>query len=405
MTLLGYVAGLFQVFKNPYCALCNGVSHRDLRCLRIESRQTQGSLSMIMNFNWDFAGCNFPQEVFDGVRGRCHAIGVGEQSCLSEPLDANATCNVGQSPLTMKVQGYLTVGCLVVSITCLLLHNVVFYSLPNLQNLPSRILKSLCWSLVIAQSLFLTGVTPVISVPIAACKAVAVTLHFFFLSAFFWMNVMSVDVWTTFSRLSLRGSTTHTLRNYSIYAWGGPFLISGVALVADLTDYVPEIVRPLFGGFPGVCWFANRIALGLFLYMPICLLLGVNMALFAITVCWLQRQKTHPDLVKQASGRKECKRLWLYAKLSTIMGLSWSFGMIASLLDRPDFWYPFILFNGLQGAFIFIMFDVKRSVLETLFRHYGFLSDKGAQKPSGGLTLRSSRSSASTSCPQTTSKI
>lgn len=57
----------------------------------------------------------------------------------------------------------------------------------------------------------------------------------------------------------------------------------------------------------------------------------------------------------------------LYCRLSTIMGLTWLTGLLASLVDQSDaLWYLFVLLNTLQGLFIFIAFGFKRSRLANL---------------------------------------
>ena len=54
----------------------------------------------------------------------------------------------------------------------------------------------------------------------------------------------------------------------------------------------------------------------------------------------------------------------LYCRLSTIMGLTWFTGLIASMVDQSDvLWYLFVVLNTLQGLFIFIAFGLKRSKL------------------------------------------
>lgn len=54
----------------------------------------------------------------------------------------------------------------------------------------------------------------------------------------------------------------------------------------------------------------------------------------------------------------------LYCRLSTIMGLTWLTGLMASLVDQSDLlWYLFVVLNTLQGLFIFIAFGCKRSKL------------------------------------------
>ena len=57
----------------------------------------------------------------------------------------------------------------------------------------------------------------------------------------------------------------------------------------------------------------------------------------------------------------------LYIKLSTLMGLTWAFGLVASILDMPSLWYPFIILNSLQGIFIFVFFDLKWRVYYTAY--------------------------------------
>jgi hypothetical protein len=61
------------------------------------------------------------------------------------------------------------------------------------------------------------------------------------------------------------------------------------------------------------------------------------------------------------------------------MGLTWILGFIATLARVTFLWYPFIVFNGLQGAFIFVMFDVKRKIAYMLWDKY--VGRRGYQPP------------------------
>ena len=173
-----------------------------------------------------------------------------------------------------------------------------------------------------------------------------------------------------------------TFRFYSAYAWGCPALIVGFGVLLDVTslwsDYAPSYGSHL-------CWISNRSGLGLFFVLPVALLLLQNVILFAITVhsIWNQRKAAQFALEKNQSYRpqsakqqqvphatagkgndphKNQVRFVLYIKLALIMGLAWSFGFVAALAQIPGLWYPFILFNALQGAFIFIAFDCKKKI-------------------------------------------
>ena len=143
--------------------------------------------------------------------------------------------------------GYLTGFCLSVSVLCLIIHVGIYCALPQLSNLPGKNLLSLSWALLLAQFIFLVGVNPVVEVPLEMCVGIAVVQYYFFLTAFFWMNVMSVDIWRTFSGSTFRRSDgLRTHRKYAVYAWGSAALLALAALIVDLCTE-DGAVKPYFG--------------------------------------------------------------------------------------------------------------------------------------------------------------
>jgi hypothetical protein len=178
------------------------------------------------------------------------------------------------------LQGYLTEFCLSVSVICLILHIGIYYALPKLCNLPGRNLLSLSWAILFAQTGFLVAVNPTFEVPPGVCVGFAVAEHYCFLAAFFWMNVMSVDIWRTFSRSALRGSGgLKTHRKYAGYAWGTSALIALLALTVDLCTE-DGAVKPYFGAGQVIVscdWWPNSL-LGSFTFtFPLRLLCGLSM--------------------------------------------------------------------------------------------------------------------------------
>jgi hypothetical protein len=144
-------------------------------------------------------------------------------------------------------EGYLTGLCLSISVFCLILHVGIYCALPKLSNLPGKNLLSLSWALLLAQFIFLVGVNPVFEVPLEVCIGIAVVDYFCFLAAFFWMNVMSVDIWRTFAGSIFRGSGgLGTHRKYAVYAWGTSALLVLAALIVDLCIEEGD-VKPSFG--------------------------------------------------------------------------------------------------------------------------------------------------------------
>lgn len=153
----------------------------------------------------------------------------------------------GRDFISGTPQEYLTAFCLSISVICLILHVATYCILPKLCNLPGKNLLALSWALLFAQLILLVGVRPEFDVPEFLCIGIAALEHFCFLAAFFWMNVMSVDIWRTFSQPKIRGAGgMKTHQKYAGYAWGSSALICVVAIIVDLTTD-SSAVKPFFG--------------------------------------------------------------------------------------------------------------------------------------------------------------
>lgn len=97
----------------------------------------------------------------------------------------------------IDVKGVLTTTVLLTSVTCLFMHVAAYVLVPKLRNGPSRLQFCLAVSLLVAQSSFLAG--GLLSIPGSRiCAGMAIVSHGAHLAAFFWMNVMAVDIESTF---------------------------------------------------------------------------------------------------------------------------------------------------------------------------------------------------------------
>lgn len=324
-------------------------------------------------------------------------------------------------------QRYLSDLCLVISVVCLALHIAIHIALPKLRNLPGKNLLSLSCALFMAQLLFLTGMVFFEAINDKLCQTMGILVHWFYLAAFFWMNVMGFDICRTFAgSLTRRGGMpgrgqSSTFLYYSLYAWGFPTFIVAFGLMLDLTEWMDDYA-PLYGR--GVCWIANRSALGVFFVVPVAALLLENLILFSLTVYSILQQRraaqfavdknqsyrtasesksvterlqppsgsTAPSRQQSKTNNKQQIRFILYIKLGLIMGLGWIFGFAASLAKVPVLWYPFIFFNALQGAFIFFAFGCKRKVYYMMY-HWA------TNRPHPSDTSSSTRTTASSNKP------
>ncbi|XP_064477801.1 uncharacterized protein LOC135391469 [Ornithodoros turicata] len=257
--------------------------------------------------------------------------------------------------------GYASAIGLGISISCLVVHLFIFAVVPEVRNLSGKNLAHLSVALLAAYISFIMGqLTHLRFVP---CRALAIIAYYFFTASFFWTNAMAYDVWRTLRAATreLRvGSGSQWKRHlvYMFYSWSIPAIIIGTAVFFDEpSNGFPREYRPAFGRHS--CWFGQRKALLVFFAGPAAVVTIVNMILFVSTAIMIIGSTKSAS--KNSSGTAR-RNFGLYFRLSVMMGLSWSFGLAAGYLDLDVLWYLFIIFNTLEGLFIFIAFSCTSKV-------------------------------------------
>ena len=251
------------------------------------------------------------------------------------------------------IESWLSFVCGIVSIACLCI-TIIVYMLPKLQNQPGRLMLCLSISLCLAQILFF--VARKAEIDNVLCKTLGILVHFFFLASILWMNVMSYDVFKTFSASfsNVKNNRKH-FAFYSLYVWLSSIIMISVCILLD--EMTSWSYRPQYG--VSTCWISNSKGLIVFLLSPLAVVIVLNSVFFALSVrsiCVTKRKSS--ELLQTKSN---CEIL-IYIKLSTVMGLTWVFGYVATLVQNQVFWYLFVIFNGLQGLFIFCSFVLNRRV-------------------------------------------
>lgn len=308
-----------------------------------------------------------------------------------------------------------------ISLVCMLLHMLIFFALPRRQNIPSMNLFSMTCSLFIAELLFVSLFRLNENYP--ACVAIASVMYYFLSASFLWMNVMSIDICRTFHSNRYRIKSKKIFIQYSIYAWTVPLVSTVVAIFVDQLSSETFLLTPQFGTHN--CWFNNKWGLVVFFTFPSGLVVFFNMVLYGISVYDIYRQHTsgefasstvrkngpaekkkrereretflkksaadvaqttapkdkssdesdssrYADRIRERIQRriqahkKQRIRLVLYCKLALMMGMTWIFAFVSIHTQSLVFEYLFIIFNGLQGTFIFIAFDCKQKQWDEL---------------------------------------
>lgn len=260
----------------------------------------------------------------------------------------------------------LTITGLILSCVCLLLHLFAFFSVPRLRNLAGKNLAALSATLLVSYSLFIISMFSQSNKTF--CYTIALLLYYTFLSSFFWMNIISFDIWWTLNNskhfILAEGKQTIRFLSYSIYSFGLPGIALVITVLLDLLEPsgFPKDCLPYFGKF--VCWFGQRKSLLIFFAFPMVVLMACNMVCFCGSLYIIK--STQQLTVNIRSCSLYINQFRLYASLSITMGLTWITGIIAGCIQIEAAWYIFILLNTLQGVFIFGLFSCRKVIWQSL---------------------------------------
>lgn len=265
-----------------------------------------------------------------------------------------------------SIEGIISGIGTILSLVSLLMTIVVYATLRKLRNVPGCNVLSLSVALFIAEVLMLTA--PETEGCYIVCKSISVAMHYFFLAAFIWMNVIAHDVWSTFTRVmnaanvSKKPSTRYV--TYSMYAWLTPLLLTIPGLTLDLT-FPDSQYAPGYGD--GICWFSKKLGLLVFFATPLALIVTLNIFFFTMTVANI-------CLVKRTSARRlgpdYRNQFAIYIKLFLVMGLTWVLGFLSAFVPHPVTTYLYITLNTLQGLFIGVSFVCTWKVLHLLREYF-----------------------------------
>ncbi|XP_059472270.1 G-protein coupled receptor Mth2-like [Neocloeon triangulifer] len=199
-----------------------------------------------------------------------------------------------------------------------------------------------------------------------ACVFSAFFLYYWLLSAFFWLGVVSFNVWRNIvnsSRGCCNPSGKRKFIAYTLYGWGGPLIL---LLVIVAAHYAPEdyksLYRPRFGH--SSCWFHGPEETWLYFYGPISLIICANIYFFVSSALHIWRIQDGNNGTQFQSRRFK----WmLYLKLFIVMGITWIFE-VASFAEgsKSWFWYITDVLNCLQGLFFFLILICRQRVLRII---------------------------------------
>ncbi|EPQ12089.1 Putative G-protein coupled receptor 133 [Myotis brandtii] len=236
-----------------------------------------------------------------------------------------------------------------------------YSSVSTIRNQRYHIHANLSSAILVAQVLLLVsfhcrpGTVP--------CQVLAVLLHYFFLSAFAWMLVEGLHLYSLVVRVF--GSEDSKLRYYYGVGWGSPLLICVVSISCALDSYgttnkltakAVAVLLPILGTswVFGVLAVNSQAVAFQYAFAILNSLQGFFIFLFH---CLLNSEVRPP--APHSPRREAGKRVFVsflknmltakaVAVLLPILGTSWVFGVLAVNSQAVAFQYAFAILNSLQ---------------------------------------------------------
>ena len=280
---------------------------------------------------------------------------------------ANQNLSLSQSQTIPFYRSILSIIFTSISLVCLCLFIVIYSLIPSLHNLPGKCLLFLSISLFVGQLMFIS--TSNRTENYWLCFVSANLVHFFYLSSFIWLLVLSIHIHSTFNQNSI-SQDKQTRKTCRLLVWNVcVWLSSGlIVLIANLI----QIFEPESNYSPGyasiVCSISKVNAMICFFLVPIGLILFVVSILFVKTI-WIifqsHRAAKSAELSSSANF-KDRNFVFIYARLACLMGIQWVLLLVALIVGQTWLWIIFEIVNSLPGLFICLGFLCSKRVFKTL---------------------------------------
>ena len=265
-----------------------------------------------------------------------------------------------------ETEQLLSLICISISLISLLLSLGTYVVLPSLRNIPGKNNMALTSSLMTAQILYLIGNYGRLEQDSLECKTVGLLTHLFWLLSVLWMGVCTFHIFRKFSTLS-RSISIDNWKTFLTYVCI-TLVISSISVIANILGslYLSDISEFGYGKY--ICYITSSKMTDFTFAAPVGIVVVSNMCLF---IRFIYKIRKLPDLKKDI--KNERNYILVFAKLSTLTGITWVFGYIYVWSRVKVFSYLFIILNASQGIFLCISFVINKRVLYMLKSRFGML--------------------------------
>ena len=272
-----------------------------------------------------------------------------------------------------RVKGIMSLVSITISLFSLFCTFIVYCMFPKLRTLAGKSLMNLVVAIFFGQLIFELSALPIgYQTP---CLIVAVMQHYFFLASFAWMSVLGYDLFSTFNSPVMsawEGRNDKIYIRYVSIAWITPLLVVLPCLFLHL------FVNENFGySEQSLCWLKSALSTLVFFGIPLSISMSVNAVFFTCTAFHICKAAKDSQMVRKANSLE----LIVTVKMATLMGFTWLFSILSGFIRNDAFDYLFIMFNGLQGFFLFLAFVAKKSTVNLLKMKFGLKVESSTNSP------------------------
>ncbi|XP_054751114.2 adhesion G-protein coupled receptor G6-like [Lytechinus pictus] len=272
--------------------------------------------------------------------------------CLCDHLTSFAVLLDVSGDIDIFVLDILSmIGCGISSL-CLVILLITFICVKKLRSSqPQRIHINLCLALLGLYLDFLVGID--LRYPTIGCVIAGFILHFFLLSSMAWMLVEAVYMYILFVNVH-SGTVSKYIRTSSVLAWGSPLIVCIIIVCID---------REFYLGDNTYCFVQPGPVLYYSVLLPVAAIVLINTIIFILVAYRLTCGRWTISANKSTGEDKRSetwRRLQNLVAFTILLGLTWAFGFLAIGGARFVFNVLFLVFNSLQGLFIFIMFGLRQ---------------------------------------------
>ncbi|KAJ8024663.1 Adhesion G-protein coupled receptor G4 [Holothuria leucospilota] len=247
-------------------------------------------------------------------------------------------------------------GC-VVSIFALVITLIVLLGVKKLrEQVPQKIIINLCLALLGLYICFLSGIDQ--SSLGIGCVIFGALIHYFCVASVAWMCVVATNMYILFVRVFNADVTSFMWKAY-LAAWGLPMIVVFVSVILEHQNYTSSYCFPQNGTMT--------------FYLGVLLLIGLMLCYNLVIFILIVRQVTCGRIGRPAGQDKRTEmfeRTQSIIIISVLLGLTWVFGFLSIGSARFTFNLLFLIFNSLQGFFVFVFFILRpKNVRMILFKY------------------------------------